>query len=150
MFDTGTTTFDIEDIYTNETTFERVYSFVARVFSTDGSVDTYKKFTITLTADTVRPYDSLYALALPSQSQRDIYDSIIQNSDDIPNEDIYRISDYAFGVQTDIRSLIITGLTPSNETNYISAMNRNFYNNILRFGGFKTARALKKNKLINK
>ena len=28
------------------------------------------------------------------------------------------------------------------ETDYISAMNRNFYNNTLRFGGFKTARAL--------
>ena len=142
MFDTGTTTFDLEDLYTNETTFENVYSFVARVFSADGSVDTYKKFTITLTADTDRPYDSVYALALPSQSQREIYESIIQNSDDIPTQDIYRISDYAFGVQTDIRALIITGLTPSNETDYISAMNRNFYNNTLRFGGFKTARAL--------
>ena len=142
MFDTGTTTFDIEDLYTNETTFESVYSFVARVFSTNGSVDTYKKFTITLTADTSRPYDSLYALALPSQSQRDIYESIIQNSDDIPTQDIYRSSDYAFGVQTDIRALVITGLTPSNETDYISNMNRNFYNNTLRFGGFKTARAL--------
>ena len=142
MFDTGTTTFDVEDLYTNETTFESVYSFVARVFSTDGKVDTYKKFTITLTADTSRPYDSLYAIALPSQSQREIYENIIQNSDDIPTQDIYRSSDYAFGVQTDIRSLIITGLTPSNETDYISAMNRNFYNNTLRFGGFKTARAL--------
>ena len=142
MFDTGTTTFDLEDLYTNETTFESVYSFVVRIFSSDGGVDTYKKFTITLIADTLRPYDSVYALALPSQLQRDIYENIIQNSDDIPTADVYRSSDYAFGVQTDIRSLVIAGLVPSNETDYISAMNRNFYNNTLRFGGFKTARAL--------
>ena len=142
MFDTGKTTYDLQDLYTNETTFESVYNFVARVFSADGGVDTYKKFTITLIADSDKPYDSVYALALPNQSQRDIYESIIQNSDDIPIQDIYRISDYAFGLQTDIRSLISTGLTPSNETDYISAMNRNFYNNTLRFGGFKTARAL--------
>ena len=33
-------------------------------------------------------------------------------------------------------------MTPTNEDEYISAMNRNFSNNILRFGEFKTARAL--------
>ena len=142
MFDTGTTSYDISNLYLNETTFERNYSFVARVFSTDGKIDTHKKFTITLSADTKKPYDSVYAIALPDQSQRDIYANLIQNNDDIPQEDIYRISDYAFGVQTDIRALIMTGLSPTNENEYISAMNRNFYNNILRFGGFKTARAL--------
>jgi len=142
MFDTGTTTFDIEDLYSNETTFESIYSFVARVYSADGAIDTYKKFTIKVTADTSKPYDSIYAIALPSQSQREIYQNLIQNSDDIPTQDVYRISDYAFGIQPDLRSLIITGLTPSYNTNYISVMNRNFYNNTLRFGGFKTARAL--------
>ena len=142
MFDTGTTSFDISDLYLNETTFETTYSFVARVFSTDGKIDTHKKFSIALTADTHRPYDSLYAVALPNQTQRDIYDTIIQNNDDIPPEDIYRISDYAFGIQTDIRALIMTGLTPKDETSYVSAMNRNFYNNTLTFGSFNTARAL--------
>ena len=85
MFDTGTTTFDYTQLYLNETTFENTYSFVARVFSTDGKIDTHKKFTINLIADTDKPYDSVYAIALPiNQSQRDIYDSPIQNNDDIP------------------------------------------------------------------
>ena len=142
MFDTGTTTFDITNIYTNETTFEQVYSFVARVFSADGVVDTYKKFTITLSADSDKPYESLYARALPAQAQRDIYDTLIQNNDDIPQQDVYRPSDYAFGVQKDIRTVIAAGLTPVPETDYIEAMSKNFWNNTLRFGGFKTARAL--------
>ena len=142
MFDTGTTTFDITNVYTNETTFEQVYSFVARVFSADGVVDTYKKFSITINSDTNKPYESLYARALPPQDQRDIYDNLIQNNDDIPQEDVYRASDYAFGIQKDIRSTIAAGLTPATETDYVEAMSKNFWNNTLRFGGFKTARAL--------
>ena len=142
MIDTGTTTFDVTDLYSNETTLETVYSFVARVFSNNGSIDTYKKFKIKVTSDSKKPYDTLYALALPNQQQREIYENIIQNNDDIPQEDIYRASDYAFGIQTDIRALISAGLTAKNETNYMSAMNRNFSNNTLTFGDFKTARAL--------
>jgi hypothetical protein len=142
MFDTGTTTFDITNIYANETTFEQVYSFVARVFSADGVIDTYKKFTITVSAESDKPYESLYARALPAQSQRDIYDNLIQNNDDIPQQDVYRPSDYAFGVQKDIRTVIAAGLTPAQETDYVEAMSKNFWNNTLRFGGFKTARAL--------
>ena len=142
VFDTNSTTFDITNLYTNQTTFEQVYSFVARVYSSDGVVDTYKKFTITVVADTTKPYESLFIKALPEQDQRDIYETLIQNNDDIPQEDVYRASDYAFGIQRDIRSLISTGLSPKEESDYIEAMSKNFWNNTLRFGSFKTARAL--------
>jgi hypothetical protein len=145
MFDTGTTTFDIEDIYTNETTFESIHSFTVRIYSADGVIDTYKTFTVTVDADTNKPYESLYARALPAQAQRDIYDNLIQNNDDIPQQDVYRPSDYAFGVQKDIRTVIAAGLLPVPETDYIEAMSKNFWNNTLRFGGFKTARALNSN-----
>ncbi len=141
-FDTGTTTFDDTNVFTNETTFEQVYSFVARIFSADGVIDTYKKFTITLDVTTNKPYESLYARALPPQAQKDIYDNLIQNNDDIPQQDVYRASDYAFGIQKDIRTVIAAGLTPAQETDYVEAMSKNFWNNTLRFGGFKTARAL--------
>lgn len=142
MFDTGRTTFDIEDLYTNETTFENIYTFTARIFSADGVIDTYKTFTVTVDADTNKPYESLYARALPNQTQRDIYDALIQNNDDIPQSDVYRASDYAYGIQTDIRTVIAAGLSPVPETDYIEAMSKNFYNNTLRFGEFKTAQAL--------
>tara|TARA_B100002019_G_scaffold286980_2_gene298261 strand:- start:42 stop:2492 length:2451 start_codon:yes stop_codon:yes gene_type:complete len=142
MFDTGRTTFDIEDLYTNETTFENTYQFTVRVFSADGVVDTYKEFSVTVDADTNKPYETLFARSLPSQSQRDIYNALIQNNDDIPQEDVYRASDYAFGVQTDIRAVISAGLKPVPETDYIEAMSKNFWNNTLRFGSFKTAQAL--------
>ncbi len=142
MFDTGRTTFDIEDLYTNETTFENIYTFTVRVFSADGVVDTYKTFSIRLVLDSKKPYESIFARALPTQAQRDIYEAFIQNNDDIPQADVYRPGDYAFGIQTDIRAVIAAGLAPKPETDYIEAMSKNFYNNILRFGDFKTARAL--------
>ena len=142
MFDTGTTTFDFDNIDINETTFEHTYSFVARVFSTDLQVDTYKKFTITVTADSNKPYENVFARALPVRAQRDIYADLIQNTDDIPAEDIYRASDFSFGIQNDLRFLLQGGLQPVPDTDYIEAMSKNFYNNTLRFGGFKTARAL--------
>ena len=82
MFDTGTTTFDYTQLYLNETTFENTYSFVARVFSTDGKIDTHKKFTINLIADTDKPM-IVFALYNHPSIQRDIYDSPIQNNDDI-------------------------------------------------------------------
>jgi len=129
-------------LYTNETTFESIHSFTVRIYSADGVIDTYKTFTVTVDADTNKPYESLYARALPPQDQRDVYDSLIQNNDDIPQQDVYRPSDYAFGVQKDIRTIIAAGLTPVQETDYVEAMSKNFWNNTLRFGGFKTARAL--------
>ena len=96
-----------------------------RVFSADGVVDTYKEFSVTVDADTNKPYETLFARSLPSQSQRDIYNALIQNNDDIPQEDVYRASDYAFGVQTDIRAVISAGLKPVPETDYIEAMSKN-------------------------
>jgi len=142
MFDTGGTTFDLQDLFTNETTFESIYEFVVRVYSADLVVDTYKKFTITLEADTNKPYETLFARALSSTTQREIYEALIQNNDDIPSEDVYRASDFAFGIQKDVRCLIATGLNSKAETDYVEAMSKNFYNNTLRFGDFKTAIAL--------
>lgn len=142
MFDTGITTFDIENLYTNETTFENTYTFTARVYSADGVIDTFKTFNVTVAKDSNKPYENIFARALPSLTQRDIYESLIQNNDDIPPDDIYRPSDYAFGIQKDIRTVISAGLSPKPVTDYIEAMSKNFYNNILRFGDFKTARAL--------
>lgn len=145
MFDTGRTTFDIENLYTNETTFENTYTFTARVYSSDGVVDTYKTFTVTIAKDNLKPYENIFARALPTSSQRDIYESLIQNNDDIPSQDVYRPSDYAFGIQTDIRAVISAGLNPVTTTDYVEAMSKNFYNTVLRFGEFKTARALDAN-----
>jgi len=142
MFDTGTTTFDVNQIKFNETTFERSCKFTVRVFSNDGFIDTFQTFTLTINQSMTKPYESLYGRALPNVAQRNIYQSVIQNYDDIEPDDIYRPSDSNFGVQTDIRFLIAAGLNPAKITAYVSATAKNHWNNTLRFGDYKTARAL--------
>ena len=142
MFDTGDTTFDVQNKFYAETTWERQHTFTVRAFSNDLTIDTFKTFTITIVPSSIQPYESLYVRALPNQTQRGIYDSLINNADDIDPADIYRSSDYYFGIQRDIKMLIAAGLNPKEETDYVEATAQNHWNNILRFGGFKTARAL--------
>lgn len=142
MFDTGTTTFDVQHKFYDETTWERTCTFTVRAFSNDLTIDTFKTFTVTVVPSSIKPYESLYVRALPNQAQREIYDTLINNADDINPADIYRPSDYYFGVQKDIRMLIATGLNPAEETDYVEATAKNHWNNTLRFGSLKTARAL--------
>ena len=142
MLDTGLTTFDINNLFYNETIWDRTYEFTVRAYTTDLTIDTFKKFKIQVRPSSLKPYESLYVRALPTQDQRDIFASLMQNSDDIPPEDLYRPTDFNFGIQQDIRMLIASGLNPKKLTDYVQAMSQNHYNNILRFNKFKTARAL--------
>ena len=142
MFDTGTTTFDVASIFFDETTWERTCTFTVRAYSNDLTIDTFKTFSIKVVPSSIKPYESLYVKALPNQTQRETYDTLIYNADDIPQSDIYRPTDFNFGLQKDIRMLVATGLNPKEETDYVEATAQNHWNNVLRFGSFKTARAL--------
>ena len=142
MLDTGTTTFDKQNIFFDETTWERKYTFTVRAFSNDLTIDTFQTFTVRIVPSSIKPYESLYVKALPNQTQRETYNTLIYNADDIPQSDIYRPTDFNFGLQKDIRMLVATGLNPKLETDYVESTAQNHWNNVLRFGSFKTARAL--------
>ncbi len=142
MFDTGTTTFDVASIFFDETTWERNCTFTVRAYSADLTIDTFKTFSIDVVPSSIKPYESLYVKALPNQTQRETFDNLIYNADDIPQADIYRPTDFNFGLQKDIRMLVATGLNANPETDYVEATAQNHWNNVLRFGTFKTARAL--------
>jgi len=141
MLDTGTTTFDYDSVRLNETTFERTYKFSVRALSSDGVIDTYKQFTLKVVPKIFKPYESVYVRALPSQSQRDIYESLINNTDDIAPENIYRLTDSNFGVQKTVRALVASGLNPVTETTLVEATVQNHWNNVLGFGDIKIAKA---------
>jgi len=149
MFDNGLTTFDIEMKDKGElsaiTTFERTFKFTVRAYSSDGVIDTYKQFTLSLVPETFDPYETLYIRALPNQTQRDIFSSLVNNSDDIPTDDIYRKSDFYFGLQQDVRALIATGLNPKTASAYIQATAKNHFNNVLKFGDIKVATSYDEN-----
>ena len=143
MFDTGATTFDVDMYNSGEfsdfTTFEQKFKFTVRAYSSDLVIDTYSTFTLEILPLTNDPYESLYIRAMPNQTQRDIFSSLVNNSDDIPVEDIYRPTDFYFGLQKDIRALIATGLSPVEATKYVEATAKNHFNNTLKFGDIKVA-----------
>jgi len=142
MIDTGTTTFDKQsNLLIDETTFERKYTFTVRAYSNDLTIDTFNTFTITIEPSSFKPYEDLYIRALPAIEQRDIYAELVNNTDDIDPNDVYRQGDVFFGIQKNIRALIAAGLNPSLLTDYIEATAQNHWNNTLRFDTFKVARA---------
>ena len=141
MADTGTTTFDKDNTLITETTFEREFKFSVRVYSSDLTIDTFQEFTITLTPSSFKPYEALYVKALPVIEQRDLYQSLVNNSDDVAPEDVYRLGDLNFGVQKEVRALISSGLNPVPTTDYVEAMAYNHHNSVLRFGDIKVAHA---------
>ena len=124
------------------TTFDQVYTFTVNVFDNDNFVSDQKEFTISVIKRNIAPYENLYIQALPNRSQRALYDSIINNSDLIPTNYIYRQWDPWFGKNTLRRVLFMTGLNPDQVADYISAMELNHYWKTLNFGAIKTAKAV--------
>jgi hypothetical protein len=91
------------------------------------------------------PYENIYLKALPSREQREMFVSIVNNTDIFPESLIYRARDPWFGRAREIRSLFLSGLYPSLASEYISTMQHNHYTKRINFGNIKTARALDAN-----
>ena len=127
------------------TTFDKVYNFTVETYDVDGFISDTKTFSITVNEANRVPYNNLYIQALPSKVQRDTYNSIINDSDIFPIEDLYRVNDPWFGKNLLIRSLFLTGINPDSTADYISAMENNHYWKKINFGQLKTAQALDSN-----
>lgn len=138
--DSGTTTFD-----ENITTFDRKFTFTIAAYDLLGLVYSKKTFTVSVIADSTRPYENLYIQILPNRAQRDIYSSLINNVDIFPENYLYRASDPWFGKNLLRRSLFLSGLNPSLVSEYITSMTLNHYWKNLYFGEIKTAQALDDN-----
>lgn len=136
QLDGGTITFD-----NNTTTCDQKYTFTVSVSDSGGYVYDEKEFTITVVERDTAPYENLYCQLLPARSQRDLFYSILNNSDIIPIQYIYRQWDPWYGKNNLRRVLLQTGLNPQQIAEYVSAMTYNHYWKHLQFGNVKTARA---------
>lgn len=144
--DGGTTTFDQNvrtlGFITKPTTFDRVYTFKVLASDADGDLMSYRTFTLKVVPSTFGPYESLYLRAQPGLDDKEVISQIINNSDVFPPGVLYRSSDPYFGKSRDVRMLLLSGLVASTSNEYLIAMATNHYRKVLRFGDFKTARAL--------
>lgn len=144
-FDKGATTFDIDvreaGVAVAEVTFDRVYTFTIQAASSDQSLLSRKTFTVTIEPSSFEPYESLYLRANPGQASKDLFISIVSNTDIVGSNDVYRNGDPYFGRAPDARLMLISGLNASAAGEYISALSLNHYRKTLKFGEAEVSKA---------
>ena len=145
----GKTTFESFSIDDHATTFDnelltidRISTFRVRAESVDGASSSTRTFTLQLNIINTEPYEDLYLTAMPSVSQRQIYNALISDSAIFEPELIYRPDDPNFGIQEDLKMLFLPGLTASELADYQTAMIRNHFTKTYTFGEIKTAYVL--------
>lgn len=146
------TTFDGDNL-----TIDRVYKFTVEAatadatYNADGSISvppsatTTREFTLTLNIIDAEPYNNLYLKAMPAWDQRQIFNSVISNTEIFVPELIYRSSDPWFGVSNDIEMLFLPGLNPDDLNTYANAIMKNHYTKTYTFGDISTAVVLDSN-----
>lgn len=138
--DDHTTTFDNELL-----TIDRTAVFKVKAETADGSASSTRTFTLKLNLIDTEPYENLYLKAMPSVSKRQMYNSLISNSNIFNETSIYRPNDPNFGVRKDLTMLFLPGLRPSELTEYQTAMIQNHFTKTYTFGNIKTAYVLDSN-----
>ena len=135
--DDHTTTYDKK-----LTTFDRSSKITIQAINATGDVRAEREFTITVKNENFKPYENVYLVNQSSQTERDIWDNILSNTNNIPLDLIYRRDDPHFGLQNDARMLLAHGLAPKLSSEYMKVLQKNFYKLELNHGELKTAQAV--------
>jgi hypothetical protein len=149
--DGGTTTFDVGSSNITVarraygTTFDMIHTFTVNAYSANNYIDVTKIFSIQVVRAYNQPYENLYIQAMPPQADRELVNSLLQNSEIFPPDLIYRSTDPNFGIATKVVYWHAYGLTASTIDDYVSALDINHYWKNLVLGEIKTARALDAN-----
>lgn len=142
--DGGTTTFDVRlnNGPSTPTTFDMKCTFTVNAYSSNGAINVYKTFSITVVRAYNEPYDNLYIQAMPPQNDRDYLSSLLQNSEIFPPSLLYRADDPNFGVARNVVYQHAYGLTASTIDLYFEAVLLNHYWKELVLGSLETAQAI--------
>jgi hypothetical protein len=143
--DGGTTVFDVDSInqgITSPTTFDLVCNFTVEAYGGNGLISVFKNFSILVNRAYNTPYENLYIQAMPPQDDRDLVNSLLQNSSILPPELLYRADDSNFGRATSIVYNHAYGLTASTYEKYVSSLYENHYWKNLVLGSIETAQAI--------
>jgi hypothetical protein len=105
----------------------------------DQTASATRVFTIRVRERNTAPYENLYLKAQLTPYQRIEFRSILQDQSVFSPELIYRSNDPWFGQTTDIRTLFLPGLNPSEAATYLDAMQTNHFIKRMLFGDIKSA-----------
>ena len=125
---------------------QTVFTFTVKAFSLDFAIiQSFKEFTITINQSNV-PTDILYIKATPSIPDRQIIDSLLSNTELIPDEALYRANDPNFGKASEVIYQHAFGIHASDINQYLSAIAlKNHYWRDITLGELATAIARDEN-----
>ena len=135
--DGGTTIID-----SNTTTFDLTFTFTVNAYSRNGYVNVEKTFTITVLRAFNKPYENLYIQCMPPINDRQLIQSLLQNSNIFTPSLIYRSDDPNFGVSRNVVYHHAYGLDAVSIDTYIESLQLNHYWKNLTLGEIKTAQAV--------
>jgi len=126
-------------------TIDRKYTFMVQAQTSDLTANSFREFTVTLNIVDKTPYNNLYLTALPSSSQRQIFNNLISNTNIFDTKEIYRPNDPWFGINTQLEMLFLPGLNPSALLTLENAIVKNHWTKEYQFGDINTAVVLDEN-----
>lgn len=102
-------------------------------------VNTAKTFTLNVYQYYDTPTENIYFKAAPTLAERNILDSLLTNTDLIPDDYLYRPTDVNFGKATNINFVHAYGMNASTAEQYVAAIQQNHYWRNVTLGPIKTA-----------
>jgi hypothetical protein len=101
-----------------------------------------KTFTLTITTPNTLPFSNVYAKPFLNMEQRGIWHDFINDTTIFLPENIYRPTDPAFGIQTNLNMLIYAGIQTEAAAAYVAAMGIGFKTKRFKFGAYTSAVAV--------
>ena len=119
------------------TTLDRTYTFTAEATNAYRLATIDQEFKIYIGDNSRTPFSSIYVRPFMHRSKRRTYREFIYNTDIFDYKTLYRPSDPAFGLQTEIKMMLEHGIERLNLAEYIIGLQYYFYNKRFYFGDVK-------------
>lgn len=121
------------------TVFDNIFKFTAQVRDQYGYSASERVFTITVDTPNTLVFSNIKTRPFLKMSQRDVWNSFINNTNIFTPSSIYRPNDASFGLQTELSMLIYAGIETSAAADYVSAIGLNHKRKRFQFGEVKSA-----------
>jgi hypothetical protein len=105
-------------------------------------ISVFKTFSIRVIRAYNKPYQNLFVLAMPPQSDRVLLNQLLTNENIFIPDAIYRPDDPNFGVSTQVKYQHAFGLAPDTFETYVLSLYQNHYWKNLVLGSIETAQAV--------
>jgi hypothetical protein len=102
-------------------------------------VKSTRTFTVTVINEYTNPTDTVYISCTPNFEDRNLIRSLLEDTQLIPTEYLYRPNDANFGKATNVKYVHAYGIYAADLDAYVEAANKNHYGRYITLGELKTA-----------